>query len=371
LNILHAGNMANLGYVISRQLRKSEIGADLLLEKNPPKGSDPLRFDPLLNGVYPDWISFYDKLKSSWKTDVIKKMRDKKYDLVHAYVEMPIFAYLSRKPFIAHTQGSDFREMAMGNSLRGILLRRAYKRAKAVLFFQPDHFPLFAKLKLDNGIFLPPLWDVSFFQPKQVPKNEFEGKFVIFHPANLEWRLKGNDILIKGFAEFVKTNQESILVIVDRGVDSQQTHDLIKSLGIEDKIQFVNGPLNSTELLHYYNLSDVIADQFVLGSLGSVGWEAFSCAKPLLAFVNEEQYGMLYGQAPPMANASNPSQVAKQLEALKDDKTRSIIGEQGREWIIKYHSPELFVRKIKVIYDSILQNQQPEEIRNNLAKITT
>lgn len=362
--------MANLGYVISRQLRKSGIDADLLLEKNPPKGSDPFRFDPLLNGIYPDWISFYDKSKSSWKTSVIKKMRDKKYDLVHAYVEMPIFAYLSRRPFVAHTQGSDFREMAMGNSLRGILLRLAYKRAKAVLFFQPDHFPLFAKLKLDNGIFLPPLWDVSFFQPKQVPKNEFEGKFVIFHPANLEWRLKGNDILIKGFAEFIKNNQESILVIVDRGVDSKQTHELVKSLGVENKIQFIKGPLNSTELLHYYNLSDVIADQFVLGSLGSVGWESFSCAKPLLAFVNEEQYGMLYGQSPPIANASNPSQVAKQLEILKDDKTRNTIGKQSREWIIKYHSPELFVKKIKVIYDSILQNQQSREIRNNLTKIT-
>ncbi|WP_166286177.1 glycosyltransferase, partial [Candidatus Nitrosotalea sp. FS] len=159
-------------------------------------------------------------------------------------------------------------------------------------------------------------------------------------------------------------------VIVDRGVDSKQTHELVKSLGVENKIQFIKGPLNSTELLHYYNLSDVIADQFVLGSLGSVGWESFSCAKPLLAFVNEEQYGMLYGQSPPIANASNPSQVAKQLETLKDDKTRNTIGKQSREWIIKYHSPELFVKKIKVIYDSILQNQQSREIRNNLTKIT-
>ncbi len=361
--------MANLGYVISRQLRKSGIEADLLIEKNPPKGSDPLRFDPSLNNTYPDWIFFYDKSKSSWKTSVIKKMRDKKYDLLHAYVEMPIFAYVSRRPFVAHTQGSDFREMAMSNSLRGRLLRRAYKRAKAVLFFQPDHYPLFSKLNLDNGIFLPPLWDVSFFQPKHVPKNEFEGKFVIFHPANLEWRLKGNDVLVKGFAEFVKDNPNSILIVVDRGIDSQKTHDLVKSLGIENKTLFVNGPLNSTELLHYYNLSDVIADQFTLGSLGSVGWEAFSCAKPLLAFVNEQQYGMLYGQAPPMANASTSSEVTKQLEVLKDEKIRSNIGNQSREWIIKYHSPELFVKKIKTIYDLVLQNKKTEEIRHSLEKI--
>lgn len=370
LNILHAGNMANLGYVISRQLRKSGINVDLLIEKNPPKGSDPLRFDPSLNGVYPDWILFYDKMKFSWKTNVIKKMRDKKYDLTHAYVELPIFAYLSRRPFIAHTQGSDFREMAMGNSFRGRLLRRAYKRAKVVLFFQPDHYPLFTKLKLDNGIFLPPLWDVSFFQPKHVPKNKFEDKFVIFHPANLEWRLKGNNVLVKGFAEFVKTNPNSILIIVDRGIDSQKTHDLVKSLGIENKSLFIKGPLNSTDLLHYYNLSDVIADQFTLGSLGSVGWESFSCAKPLLAFVNEQQYRMLYRQAPPIANASDPSDITKQLEILKDGKTRSDIGNQGRDWITKYHSPELFVKKIKIIYNSVLQNKKAEEIRSSLEKIT-
>jgi glycosyltransferase involved in cell wall biosynthesis len=296
-------------------------------------------------------------------------MRDKKYDLIHAYVEMPIFAYVSRRPFVAQTQGSDFREMAMGNSLRGRLLRRAYKSAKAVLFFQPDHYPLFTKLKLDNGIFLPPLWDVSFFLPKRVPKNEFEDKFVVFHPANLEWRLKGNDVLVKGFAEFVKNHPDSILIIVDRGIDSQKTHDLVESLGIKNKTHFVEGPLTSTVLLYYYNLSDVIADQFTLGSLGSIGWEAFSCAKPLLAFVNEQQYCMLYGQAPPMANASNPSEVSMQLEILTDHKVRNNIGNQGREWIMKHHSPELFIKKLKTIYDSVLQNKKTEEIRNSLKKI--
>ena len=138
--------MANLGYVICRQLKKSGFEVELLMEKNPPKAADPLRFDPMLNNQFPDWISFYDKTRSNWKIEIIKKMRDRKYDLIHAYVELPIFAYFSRRNFVAHTQGSDFREMAMGNSIRGILLRRAYKRSKAILFFQPDHYPLFTTL---------------------------------------------------------------------------------------------------------------------------------------------------------------------------------------------------------------------------------
>jgi len=371
MNVLHAGNMANLGYVVSRQLRKDGVNVDLLLEKNPPKGSDPLLFDQTLNNEYPEWIHFYDKTKSSWKKDIIKKMRDKKYDLIHAYVEMPIFAYLSRRPFLAHTQGSDFREMAFSKSMRGVLLRRAYKKAKVILFFQPDHYPLFEKLKLSNDIFLPPLWDTSFFKSQKIINPEYEDKLVVFHPANLEWRLKGNDILVKGFAEFIKENPNSVLIIVDRGVDSERTHQLVNSLGIQDKIQFIKGPLNATQLLQYYNMSDVIADQFILGSLGSITWEVFSCAKPLLAFINETQYERLYGELPPVVNAPTSQKISEKLKYLADKKTRTEIGRKSHNWLTKYHDPQIFSQKIKIIYDSIIKGDDIEEIKNKLHHINT
>lgn len=370
MKILHAGNMANLGYVIVRQLRKDGIDAELLMEKNPPKGSDPTRFDPSLKGTYPKWIFLYDKKKPTWKIDVVNIMRDKKYDLIHAYVELPIFAPFSGKPFIANTQGSDFREMAFSKSIRGVLLRRAYRKAKVVLFFQPDHYPLFSKLKLENGVFLPPLWDTSFFKSEVISDGEFSGKFVIFHPANLEWRLKGNDILIKGFAKFVEDNQNSVLIIVDRGIDSQKTHQLVNSLDIESKIHFIKGPLEAERLLHYYNLADVVADQFILGALGSIGWEVFSCAKPLLAFVNEEQYTNLYGEPPPIFNASSSEDICNQLEILKDEKIKKEIGKKAHTWITKYHSPIVFSTKIQKIYESVLNGEKIDKIRTNISKIT-
>lgn len=359
--------MANLGYVICRHLRKAGLDVELLIERNPPKGSDPLRFDPTLNGQYPDWISFFDKSKSTWKFDVIKKMRQKKYDLIHAYVEFPIFAYFSRKPFIAHIQGSDFRELAQSNTLRGYLLRRAYRKAKAILFFQPDHLPLFSKLKLNNEIFVAPLWDTSFFKSQNNFKLD-KKKFVIFHPANLEFRLKGNDKLIKGFAEFVKNNPESNLVIVDRGIDSNKVHGLVKDLVIEDKVEFVKGPLNASQLLKFYNSSEVIADQFVLGALGSIGWESFSCKKPLLAFVNEKQYSDVYGESPPVANAFDSKEIADSLKKLVDDEFRKEIGIKGYEWLTKHHSSELFTRKIMKIYESILENKPINQIRYDVSK---
>jgi len=363
MKILHAGNMANLGYVITKQLRKDNLDVELLIEKNPPKTSDPLRFDPELKNVYPEWINFFDKSAFWWKIELIKKMRNKKYDLIHAYVEFPIFAYLSRRPFIANTQGSDFRELALTNSVRGILLRRAYKKAKAVLFFQPDHYHIFSRLKLNNGIFLPPLWDISFFQSKKIT-SEYDDKFIIFHPTSLNWRLKGNNILINGFEKFVKNNPNAVLIIVDRGIDSQKTKDLIKKLGIENYIKFIHGPLNSWDLLKYYNIADVIVDQFVYGVLGSIAWEVFSCAKPLIAFVNDKQYTEVYGQAPSLANASTAIGVSEQLENLKNSGLRKKIGLESREWITKYHSPSIFLKKIKKLYEMVLSDEPIEDIRH-------
>jgi len=366
MKILHAGNMANLAYYTVKLLRKDGLDVELLMQKNPPKGSNPLRFDPSLENKYPEWTHFFDKSKTSWKLDVIKKMRNKEFDLIHAYVEMPIFAYLSRRIFIAHTQGSDFRELAFSNSIRGFLLRRSYRKAKAVIFFQPDHLPLFKKLKLKNGIFIPPSWNTSFFKPYESSRNEFGDNFIIFHPGNLEWRLKGNDILINGFAKFVKDFPKSILIIVDRGIDSKKSHDLILKLGIEKNVKFIPGPLNSTDLLRYYNSADVIADQFVLGALGGIALETFSCAKPLLAYVNEEQYSQVYGEPPPIANASTPLMVAKQLHKLLDKKFREELGSKSRSWITKYHSSITFSKIVTKLYQGILNNEPIDQIRQSL-----
>ena len=72
MRILHAGNMVNLGYVITKQLRNENVDAELVMEKNPTQMSDPLVFDPDLT-KYPEWIHFINKTKLSWKLNLIKK----------------------------------------------------------------------------------------------------------------------------------------------------------------------------------------------------------------------------------------------------------------------------------------------------------
>ncbi len=116
MKILHVGNMGNGPYVIVKTLRKFGIDAELLMPRYPLEiTSDPKGLDPELTVQgYPSWIKFWDNSQQTtkrhtigWKYDIVKQMRDRRYDLIHAYTELPIFAYLSRRLFVAQAQGRD------------------------------------------------------------------------------------------------------------------------------------------------------------------------------------------------------------------------------------------------------------------------
>jgi glycosyltransferase involved in cell wall biosynthesis len=365
MNILHAGNMANIGYLISKQLQLDGINAELIMEKYPIPSSDPIKLDPSLKNSYPKWIHFYDK-QSSWKRKIIKKMRESNYDLIHAYVEFPIFAYLSNKPFVAHPQGSDIREMAFSNSFRGILLRRAYRKAKAVIVSSPEQIFLLKKLKLANGILIPISPEYPFFQPENISRKKFSDKFVIFHPANLDWKGKGNDILIKGFAKAIKQHPNMLLLIVDRGVDSSKTHSLVNSLNIKDKVKFINGPLNYPDLRYYYNTSDAVADQFHLGELGGIARETLCCEKPLLTSFNQEKYKEIFPDLPPISNAFTINDVVEQLISLSNSSIREKNAKLGRLWIEKNISPGVLSKKLLLLYQGILSGENAKQIRKKI-----
>jgi len=370
LKILYAGNVANFGYVVTNQLRRYGIEVDLLMEKNSPLEQDPLKKDATLHNEYPEWIHFFDKKKSKWKRSILKLMKNKKYDLIQAQSELIIFAYLSRKSFIAQPVGSDLRSLAFQNSIRGFLLRRALKKAKAVIISGPEQLSLVRKLNLNNFFVIPFSPEFSIFEPMIVNKSDSMDNFVIFHPANLDWIKKGNSILLEGFAKFVKDYSNASLIIVDRGKDSLKTHQLVKSLGIEGNVRFLKGPLNYEDLKYFYNMADVVADQFVLEDIGAIGREVMCSQKPLLANFNDDSYRNFYSELPPVAKASTSQEISDQLKILSDEKTRLEIGKKSREWMEKNNSISIFNKKMKILYVSILSGNNKEITSNKINEIS-
>jgi len=86
-----------------------------------------------------------------------------------------------------------------------------------------------------------------------------------------------------------------------------------------------------------------------LGSIGQIAWETMSCEKPLIAFIYDDLYVKLYGGNPPILNCKNDDVVYRSLKQLYESESlREEIGRKGREWVVKYHNREIFVKRCRL-----------------------
>jgi glycosyltransferase involved in cell wall biosynthesis len=358
IKVLIAGNMVNQGFVTASKLRKEGLDVHLLMEDNPHITADPVFLEPNMKNNYPDWIHFFSKENPRWKFDVITKMKE--FDLIHAWVEFPIFALFSGKNFIVNTQGSDFRELYHTKSLKGFLLKIAYKKAKVIIFNQPDYLKKNPKILIKKGVFVPVIWESKNWPTFNSISHK--NNFIIFHPTSLNWRIKGNQILIKGFANYLKQHPNSSLIIVKRGNSINDTQKLIETLGITNQVKFINGPLNRIDLAKNYTNADVIADQFIVGSLGTIALESMFYKKPVITYIDKSSHEKTYAEIPPVCNAQNAKEIENRLNKLNDNAFRDNIGKISYDWVHKYHSSDIIVKKIKKIYELVHKKKKTHDI---------
>jgi len=341
---------------MAKFLRRKGIEADLLLYSDSIRGTNaPEWEDEELTNGYPPWIiiikrppapamtigSRFELLKSY----VERFMTMRKYDLIHASCMAPLFVQFCFRPYIAHCMGSDIRELAQENSLKGKLMKRAYE--KADLVFYPGSFPF-------------PV-DVDKYSPSEYDLGYDGYDFIIFHPTNLDWTYKGkdrvstkgNDRFFRATSRFVRDGRNPLLIVLDRGPDVEATHKLISRLGLQKNVIFLP-ELRKKELINVINGSDLIADQFNARGIGGIGREAMSCGKPLLTSISTEQFMRFYHELPPVFNARTENEIYEKLVEASDSKKRRKMGKAAREWILKHHHWEKITDKLILYYKKIL-----------------
>jgi len=356
MNILHVGN-ADSGYVIAKELRKKGLDCDFLTPKQMVFGknqsvSNPLNFDNDLKGELPPWMHFYDLNEKGWKYQLIKKMR--KYDLIHAYMESPIFAMFSMKPIISQSVGDDLRELAFQKSTKGFLLRRAYHKSKAFIFEWPPHKPFVEKLGIKNSIFIPKLWDSSFFQNNDLKKHD-DKSLKLFHPLTQNWKEKGNDKFLKAFVSLCKEDVDVFLYYIDWGEDSAKAKEILKHPILKDKIEIISGPIPKEKMLEYMKKSDILVDQFNSGSFTRTGIEGLNFGIPLLINFNEDLHTSLFGESPPVFNAKNEEEIFSKIKDLVHSKDKIIeVAKKSQKWVKTHYDKEKNIKKYLEIYEKIL-----------------
>ena len=108
-------------------------------------------------------------------------------------------------------------------------------------------------------------------------------------------------------------------------------------------------------MIQYYNIADIVLDQFVLGSWGTSTPEAMSCGKPVLMFYKKEFILRAFGEEPPILNSFSEEDIFSNLMKLaKDMDFRKEVGSKSRDWIIKTHSPKVVAKKhLEILQSSI------------------
>lgn len=339
MKVLIAGNLVNMGFEIAKSLRNKDVDACLLMPKFPHLHEDPKSMYPSLEeDGYPEWVITFDNHNKSfswnnWKFQVIREMR-KNYDAMIALTEFSIFAMFSGKPYAALSTGSDMRELSFENSLKGLLYRLSYKKARFVIWGEPDKKPLLKKLGIEKkAIFATAPRNIDFKPSLSVKKNNLENKLIIFHPVAQNWRLKQNDVFLRAFVNYCSQRKDVHLIISNRGPDIENA---IKILQKNANGCFELVPLLNSEKMHYYyNLADVIVDQFGVGSIGMITVEAMKCAKPVILRLNEELFKNCYETIPPgIINVTTEQSILSVLNELASNKERcKELGKKNIEWV--------------------------------------
>jgi glycosyltransferase involved in cell wall biosynthesis len=358
------GNLVGYAYTIAKFLRARGVDADLLLSRHETGIEAPQWGDRDLVEI-PPWIKPWDRVPAIellappdgvrrygphmilTSLNLLRMLHE--YDAILSFATLSMYSSFSGKPYIACANGSDLRELAQENSLKGRLMRRAYRKADRVVLWNIDHVGIAERTGLSQARFVPFALDSSQFAPGH---SGFEAEVrrasgdatVFFHPSHLDWSYKGtdrsstkgNDRFIRAFGRFVREGNKGFLVILDRGVDRELSKQLITDLKISAHVK-VLPELDRVDLIQWYRAADVVADQFDIGSFGTTALEAMACGKPVLIHIDAVSAHEAYGEVPPVLNARTEDEIYEQMLFVRDRGIREEIGAAARRFVLHHH----------------------------------
>ena len=212
----------------------------------------------------------------------------------------------------------------------------------------------------------------SFYEKIQKIRKKFN--FIVFQHSSQDWSNrgahkinKGNDVLIKAFANYLKHNNyvsDSVLVLLEYGQDLNKSKELIEKLKIESNVIWLP-KMYRKDILASISVSDIC-----VGELGERYWYCYSCIfefmamkKPLIHHRNDEHYKNLNMELYPMVDASSTGEVENVfIDYRKHPDKYIIMGEDVYLWLHKRTE-----QCLQVYRDKMLKKQSEKVLSNKLS----
>ena len=393
------GNIANTLYQLAKALRAhSSLDVHLFLDSGHHPAMLPESADPGLVAGYPDWIhvdSFLGKRRYllPWTSPLVAELS--RFDLVIVSGEGPIFAQFCKAPWSFYVTGADLTVLPFpvrfwsrhrglrAKAVSGVLgfwQRRGIRRATEIWSqpFSPLSGAL-ERLGVRQGRiaaeYFPIAVDTDRLRPgravadARVRKLREGHDLIVFHPSRLmiaagpalrragQW--KQNDLLIRAFASFVRKGvaRSPVLLLLDRAdsIDVRLARGLAQDLGIDEHMIWLRPPsptgFTREEMLAFYGIADVVADDFGVGWFGAVTLEALALGIPVVSYIDDKPMKALYPWHPVLSAGTEAEICDWLLKLYLDPAWRRQIAQLGRAWIEEFHSEgkvaERYVRNVR------------------------
>lgn len=383
------GNTCNNFYTLAKALRNElNIDAHLYLHDKVDIQNRPESDDPEVKNNYPHWIH----LSHRWSVWPFLLRRERRfirelnqYDVVFLSELGVILAPYLKAKTLFYVTGGDLTQIPfpgkyaerfgtlkarLGWEYIGFMQRRGIRKATKILS-QP-FFPFANALKTlkvnDSQVsncYFPILMDLNVIRKKENAWEEMDDlnrsllkpfRFIIFHPSRIMLRQtqvyidsgqwKGNDNLFKGLALFIEKYKvkDACIAMPDRiySEDKDKAKEIIRQLGIEDNVVWLKPPTPEgfprKELMNFYSVSDIVADEFATGWFGSIVVEGMACSKPTFCYVDEHVMKQLYPWHP-IVSVKEPTAIAEKIAEFYFNPDRAKdLGERSRRWATEFHS---------------------------------
>lgn len=167
-------------------------------------------------------------------------------------------------------------------------------------------------------------------------------------------KYKGLDILIEAFPKILSENSDARLLIVGEFYDNPKEYfDLIKKLGIDDKVKVINQFVPNEDVAKYYQISDVVILPYRSATQSGILNVAYGFYKPVIVtnvgglaeFVDEEKTGFVVKPDSPDAISDGVNKFLNSM--IKIDFTTKIQARNQKNSFNKL--PEVFE---KILNDS-------------------
>lgn len=332
LSVIHVNDIAFVGSTLVRGLRQAGVDARLI---------EPWR--PGAAVVYP-WKAPFVPLRIAALGRTAIALRRARPDLIHVhYARLGLLGPGSGRPFVLHCHGTDVRGIRT-DSAWGRLIQPAMRAASAVLYATPDLAPDVHRFR-DDATFLPnPIPAIAPSPPVTERMRD------VLVGVRLD-PLKGATLIAEIVRRLALVRPATTFTIIAHG--SQV--DIVRSAAGGNG-QLIS-PLDHSSMPALFGRHRLAIGQMRIGAVGNYELEALAAGLPTAASF---RFPGAYPGPPPLVDDDDPARVADRLaRLLDDDRQRESLGRAGRDWVEAEHGPEVVVRRLLMVYASIMSRNDP------------